>query len=135
MSDDLSWGERWEGALCTQVGGDLWFPERGESTREAVAICNRCPFGPGPDGDNACLTFALEHETDGVNLDGVWGGLPPRARRKLRPAKQDATARSRAPKPCGTEAAAKRHRRRGEPVCDVCKQAATLARRERKGAA
>jgi hypothetical protein len=29
---------------------------------------------------------------------------------------------ARKPLPCGTEAAARRHRRRGEPVCDACRE-------------
>ena len=30
-------------------------------------------------------------------------------------------------KPCGTTAAARRHRRRGEPVCDLCREADRVA--------
>lgn len=33
-------------------------------------------------------------------------------------------------KPCGTPAAARRHQRRGEPLCETCRQA---ARREKAG--
>lgn len=35
--------------------------------------------------------------------------------------------------PCGTEAAARRHRRRGEPVCQACLRAERVRRQERRG--
>jgi hypothetical protein len=36
-------------------------------------------------------------------------------------------------KPCGTEAAARRHARYGEPLCDACREAQLVAQRRRKG--
>lgn len=60
-------------ALCAQVGGDFWFPERGDSTREAKAICRRCPVRAD------CLAFAVDH---GIAF-GIWGGLSERQRRRL----------------------------------------------------
>lgn len=35
-------------------------------------------------------------------------------------------------KPCGTYAAARRHQRKGEPVCDLCKVAVTKHNREQR---
>ena len=76
-------------ALCAQVGGDEWFPEKGSSSREARAVCARCPVR------NECLAFALEHD----ERFGMWGGLTPRERRRLTkgrpagPSQRDLTAR------------------------------------------
>ncbi|HEY9249373.1 MAG TPA: WhiB family transcriptional regulator [Rariglobus sp.] len=66
----------WTGALCAQTDGNLWFPDFGEPTRTARAICERCPL------QDACLDYAL---TRGERF-GVWGGVSERDRRKLRKA-------------------------------------------------
>lgn len=42
---------------------DWWFPERGQTTRRAKAICARCPV------TEPCLAWALEN-----GEPGVWGG-------------------------------------------------------------
>lgn len=53
---------------------ELFFPERGEDAHEVKAICAACPVQP------ECLHFALStNETD-----GIWGGLAPRERRRIR---------------------------------------------------
>lgn len=62
-----------EQALCAQVDPELWFPDKGGSTREAKAICRRCPV------QDACLDYALTHH-EGY---GIWGGVSERARRQL----------------------------------------------------
>lgn len=67
----------WEGALCAQVGGDYWHPEKGESSRPAKRICGRCPV------KQSCLDYAVEHQIS----YGVWGGLAPRQRLALRAGK------------------------------------------------
>lgn len=61
-------------ALCSQVGSDVWFPEKGQSTREAKEVCKQCPIR------ERCLTIALERD----ERYGVWGGLSERERRKLK---------------------------------------------------
>lgn len=67
--------EPWtDGALCTQVDADLWFPVQGASTKEARAICARC------DVRLQCLEYALAHN----ERTGIWGGLTERQRRDLR---------------------------------------------------
>ena len=69
--DDLSWQD---GAGCRGADQDLFFPERGASTRKAKAICAACPVR------EACLEFAIRH---GERF-GIWGGLSERERRKIR---------------------------------------------------
>jgi WhiB family transcriptional regulator, redox-sensing transcriptional regulator len=66
---------RWqEEANCLGVDPDLFFPERGASTREAKAVCRSCEVR----GD--CLEYALAH---GEKF-GIWGGLSERERRRVR---------------------------------------------------
>jgi WhiB family redox-sensing transcriptional regulator len=68
-------GRRWqEQANCLGVDPDLFFPERGASTREAKAVCRGCEVR----GD--CLEYALAH---GEKF-GIWGGLSERERRRVR---------------------------------------------------
>lgn len=61
-------------ALCAQVDADMFFPEKGGSTREAKRICAMCPVAA------ECLDYALEHD-EGF---GIYGGMSERERRKLR---------------------------------------------------
>lgn len=42
--------EVWAGALCSQVDAELFFPEKGEPTRDAKSVCAACPVRA------ACLT-------------------------------------------------------------------------------
>lgn len=68
---------RWQDdALCAEVGTDIFFPEKGESNRQAKAVCAGCPVRP------ECLAYALEHSAT-VGRFGVWGGLSERERRRL----------------------------------------------------
>jgi WhiB family redox-sensing transcriptional regulator len=68
-------GRRWqEQANCLGVDPDLFFPERGASTREAKSVCRSCDVR----GD--CLEYALAH---GEKF-GIWGGLSERERRRVR---------------------------------------------------
>ena len=65
--------------LCAEVDPDLWFPETGESNREAKALCRRCPVR------DDCLDYALAHDA----RFGIWGGTSERDRRRMkRPAGQ-----------------------------------------------
>ena len=70
-SDQRRWQEQ---ANCLGVDPDLFFPERGASTREAKAVCRGCEVR----GD--CLEYALAH---GEKF-GIWGGLSERERRRVR---------------------------------------------------
>ncbi len=66
---------RWqEHANCLGVDPDLFFPERGASTREAKSVCRGC------DVRLECLEYALGH---GEKF-GIWGGLSERERRRVR---------------------------------------------------
>ncbi len=61
-------------ALCNQTDPEIFFPEKGGSTREAKQICTMCSVR------DECLTAALEND----ERFGIWGGLSDRERRRLR---------------------------------------------------
>ena len=61
-------------ANCLGVDPDLFFPERGASTKEAKAVCKGCVVRED------CLEFALQN---GEKF-GIWGGLSDRERRRIR---------------------------------------------------
>ncbi len=66
---------RWqENANCLGVDPDLFFPERGASTREAKTVCRGCEVRVD------CLEYTLAH---GEKF-GIWGGLSERERRRVR---------------------------------------------------
>ena len=73
-SDERRWQEE---ANCLGVDPDLFFPERGASTREAKEVCRGCVVR------EACLEYAL---TNGEKF-GIWGGMSERERRRLRRAR------------------------------------------------
>jgi WhiB family redox-sensing transcriptional regulator len=60
-------------ALCTQVGGDMWHVEKGESVAPAKAVCARCPVR------SECLEDAIAR----AEWYGVAGGLSERERRRV----------------------------------------------------
>lgn len=61
-------------ANCMGVDPDLFFPERGASTREAKEVCKGCVVRED------CLEYALA----GGEKFGIWGGLSERERRRIR---------------------------------------------------
>ncbi len=63
-----------EESNCRGVDPDLFFPERGVSTREAKDVCRGCIVRL------ECLEYSLEN---GEKF-GIWGGLSERERRRLR---------------------------------------------------
>ncbi|MFM8304921.1 MAG: WhiB family transcriptional regulator [Actinomycetota bacterium] len=74
-SDAVEEERRWqERANCLGVDPDLFFPERGASTREAKSVCRGCEVS------DECLEYALAH---GEKF-GIWGGLSERERRRVR---------------------------------------------------
>ncbi|MEM9036962.1 MAG: WhiB family transcriptional regulator [Actinomycetota bacterium] len=64
----------WEQANCLGVDPDLFFPERGASTREAKEVCRGCVVRED------CLEYAL---AKGEKF-GIWGGMSERERRRIR---------------------------------------------------
>ena len=70
-AEDFSWQRE---ANCLGVHPDLFFPERGASTREAKEVCRGCIV------KDDCLEFALQN---GEKF-GIWGGQSERERRRLR---------------------------------------------------
>ena len=64
-------------ANCLGVDPDLFFPERGASTREAKEVCRGCVVRM------ECLEYAL----DSAEKFGIWGGMSERERRRLRRAR------------------------------------------------
>lgn len=64
----------WAHANCLGTDPSLYFPERGESTREAKEVCQGCVVR------DTCLEHAIEHN----ERFGIWGGLSERERRRLR---------------------------------------------------
>lgn len=71
IHDTIPWQDL---AECRGMNPDLFYAERGESTREAKAVCAVCPVR------QECLDDALM----GREKFGVWGGLSERERRKIR---------------------------------------------------
>jgi len=68
---DIDWQEY---SNCLGVDPDLFFPERGASTREAKDVCRACVVRTD------CLEFALQN---GEKF-GIWGGMSERERRRIR---------------------------------------------------
>ncbi len=73
--DDVGEAESWQMfANCLSTDPDLFFPERGASTKEAKAVCQGCVVRED------CLEYAL---AEGEKF-GIWGGLSERERRRIR---------------------------------------------------
>jgi WhiB family transcriptional regulator, redox-sensing transcriptional regulator len=67
--------ESWRAeALCAQTDPEAFFPEKGGSTRDAKAVCRRCPVTA------ECLEWALAND----QRYGVWGGTSAPERAALR---------------------------------------------------
>lgn len=64
----LAWMDR---ALCAQTDPEVFYPDKGGSTRQAKIICRRCEVR------QECLDYALA----AGERHGVWGGLSERERR------------------------------------------------------
>jgi WhiB family redox-sensing transcriptional regulator len=73
---DLDQTDDWrDQAACIEHAQSVeFFPARGESTREAKAVCQTCAVR------RECLEYALQWD----HLCGVWGGMSERERRQVR---------------------------------------------------
>ncbi|HEX6208360.1 MAG TPA: WhiB family transcriptional regulator [Actinomycetota bacterium] len=67
----IPWQER---ARCREFDPEIFFPEKGGSSREAKRICAQCEVRI------ECLKYALRHD----ERYGVWGGMSERERRRLK---------------------------------------------------
>lgn len=62
-----------DGALCAEVDTEIFFPEKGGSSKEAKQLCSTC------DNLSLCLEYALAHR----ERFGIWGGSSERERRRI----------------------------------------------------
>jgi WhiB family transcriptional regulator, redox-sensing transcriptional regulator len=69
--EDLEWQD---GALCTEVSPDLWFPEKGAGNEPAKRVCRSCEVRI------PCLQYALENN----ERFGIFGGMSEPERRAAR---------------------------------------------------
>lgn len=69
--EDRHWQDE---ANCLGVDPDLFYPERGQSTAPAKAVCRGCMVR------EECLAYAL---SNGEKF-GIWGALSERERRRIR---------------------------------------------------
>lgn len=68
-----------DSALCAQTDPELFYPEKGSSTKEARKVCVSCEVR------SECLEEALANN----ERFGIWGGLSERERRKLKKRESD----------------------------------------------
>jgi WhiB family transcriptional regulator, redox-sensing transcriptional regulator len=61
-------------AACTRIPTDLFFPQPGEDSAPAKALCARCRVR------RPCFNYAMAHP----ELYGVWGGTSSEERALLR---------------------------------------------------
>ena len=61
-------------ANCMGVDPELFFPERGTSTREAKEVCRGC----------VVREDCLDHAIAAGEKFGIWGGMSERERRRVR---------------------------------------------------
>ena len=79
MFDELTESDPWyDRALCAEVDPEIFFPEKGGSTREAKAVCRACEVRP------ECLEFIMQPENADVARFGIWAGMSERERRTSR---------------------------------------------------
>ncbi len=62
---------QWAGdARCREIDADIFFPEKGQRSKPAKAVCRRCEV------QAECLEYAIENQEQ----YGVFGGLSARER-------------------------------------------------------
>lgn len=106
-------------ALCAETDPDLFHPPKGDSNNGAARrVCGACEVR------DECLAYALDRDEQ----HGIWGGLSPSERRRLKHRRPGP-----APINHGTEGGYRTHLRRGEKACSACLEANRLLARERHG--
>ena len=105
-------------ALCREIGGDFWHPEKGQLDIIQIAkrVCGMCSV------QQQCLQFAL----DEGEPHGIWGGVTAIGRARM------GMKRRPSPFPHGTAAGYRRHHRENSSPCFACRRADALDRQERK---
>jgi WhiB family redox-sensing transcriptional regulator len=72
-------GKPWQDfAACLDGSPDIFFPEKGESNKDAKKVCGSCRVS------EQCLAHAIEKNEQ----IGIWGGKTPEERRKIKRASQ-----------------------------------------------
>lgn len=101
-------------AACRGRSERPWYPERGESNRVAVRVCEGCPV------KQACLEYALVTQEP----YGIWGGVTEVSRRRMLRKLYGPRSRGANPVPeHGTSARYRRHLRADEQPCNACLRA------------
>jgi WhiB family redox-sensing transcriptional regulator len=80
-------GEVWQDrALCAQTDPEMFFQEKGASTRPAKSVCNGTPQTDDTPGTGPCpvRTECLEYALDRDERHGVYGGMSERERWHLK---------------------------------------------------
>lgn len=124
-------------AACKGLPTEWWYPERGDVTPKAKAICNDCPV------QTECREYAIDEQ------HGIWAGQNAKTRRANRRAngkppprrpgahtgnRNAAGQRPDTWKPIahGTRRGYKAERYHGLPVCEECRTAWNAYKRELK---
>lgn len=81
LGPDDHWQEQ---ANCLGVDPELFFPERGASSREAKDVCRGC----------IVRTARIEYALANGEKFGIWGGLSEKQRKKLRKQRAQANRRT-----------------------------------------
>ena len=66
-----TWFDR---AACLQADPEVFYPEKGGSSRAAKRVCQTCPV------QAECLSYALAND----ERFGIWGGMSERERRQFK---------------------------------------------------
>ena len=71
---------------CQVTDPEIWFAEKGDwqATYMAKELCSKCPV------KDLCLQYALETN----EYSGVWGGVTPRERMRMRAARERLKSRN-----------------------------------------
>jgi WhiB family redox-sensing transcriptional regulator len=108
-------------AVCAQVDPEIFYPEKGGSTREAKRVCSGCEVR------DKCLQYALDND----ERFGIWGGLADRERRRLK--KGDLTVLKAAPAPAHCEVCDKpMYRLNSKSAARFCSNECRAQSRDRK---